>query len=119
VAGFRLSKLAEADLARLLATSAERWGPAGRRRYSNLLRAAMIALADAPESSMTRDRRNLARGLRSFHLRHVRSDDPDATVGRPVHVIYFRAVRSGLIEIVRVLHERMEPSRHLGSRSQD
>ena len=36
------------------------------------------------------------------------------TIRRPVHVLYYRVPRRGLIEIVRVLHERMEPSRHLG-----
>jgi toxin ParE1/3/4 len=36
-----------------------------------------------------------------------------AKVRRPVHVIYYRLARDGVIEIVRVLHERMEPSRHL------
>jgi len=118
VAGFRPSRLAEADLAHILGTSADRWGPAGRQRYAKLLRAAMIALVDAPEGPMTRDRRDLARHLRSFHLRHVRIDDPDTKVGRPVHVLYFRAVQPGLIEIVRVLHERMEPSRHVRPRSQ-
>jgi toxin ParE1/3/4 len=30
-------------------------------------------------------------------------------------VIFYRAVRPGLVEIVRVLHDRMEPSRHMGA----
>jgi toxin ParE1/3/4 len=34
-------------------------------------------------------------------------------VKQPVHVMSYRAVRPGVIEIVRILHERMEPSRHL------
>jgi len=34
-------------------------------------------------------------------------------VRRPVHVLYYRIAQKGVIEIVRVLHERMEPSRHL------
>lgn len=79
--------------------------------------AALLALADDPAGSMTQDRASLVRGVRSFHLRHVRVDEPEGRVRRPVHVIYFRAVRPGLIEIVRVLHERMEPSRHLGPHS--
>jgi len=29
-------------------------------------------------------------------------------------VIFYRAAGPGLIEIVRVLHERMQPSRHIG-----
>jgi toxin ParE1/3/4 len=36
-------------------------------------------------------------------------------VRRPVHVLYYRLIRPGLVEIVRVLHERMEPSRHIGA----
>jgi toxin ParE1/3/4 len=31
-----------------------------------------------------------------------------------VHVIFYRTVEPGLVEIVRVRHERMEPSRHVG-----
>ena len=36
-----------------------------------------------------------------------------AKVRRPVHVLYYRVAEEGVIEIIRVLHERMEPSRHL------
>jgi plasmid stabilization system protein ParE len=36
-----------------------------------------------------------------------------------VHVLYYRAVAPGLIEIVRVLHERMEPRWHLREISED
>ena len=38
---------------------------------------------------------------------------PPTKVRRPVHVLYYRVAKKGVIEIVRVLHERMEPSRHL------
>jgi len=30
-------------------------------------------------------------------------------------VIFYRALSPGFIEIVRVLHERMEPGRHIGA----
>jgi toxin ParE1/3/4 len=36
-------------------------------------------------------------------------------VRRPAHVLYYRALTPDLIEIVRVLHERMDPSRHMGA----
>jgi toxin ParE1/3/4 len=36
-----------------------------------------------------------------------------AKVRRPVHVLYYRIAQEGVIEIVRVLHEKMDPSRHL------
>jgi len=107
--GFRLSPLAEADLTRILAISEDRWGPEGRRRYAALLAAALRCVAKAPARPATRDRAELSPGIRSFHIGHV----PGSTIKNPVHVLYYRAIATDRIEIVRVLHERMEPSRHL------
>jgi len=59
------------------------------------------------------DRAELLPGVRSFHIRYARSEALEYKVKNPVHVLYYRVVRPGLIEIVGVLHERMEPSRHL------
>lgn len=115
MARFRLSSLARTDLAQILAVSAERWGLEGRRRYAALLAAAMRKAAAHPDGMATRDRADLSRGVRSLHLRHVRSGDGER-VKQPVHVLFYRVVRRDLVEIVRVLHERMEPSRHLGAR---
>ena|SRR6266849_1883471 len=119
MARFRLSRPAQTDLARVLATSLERWGSAGQRRYATILTTAMRVVANEPQGFVTRDRADLRSGLRSFHLLHVRAEDPSATVRRPVHVIYYCAIRPGLVEIVRILHERMEPSRWLGASSDE
>jgi len=113
MARFRLSSLARSDLAQILAVSAERWGHEGRRRYGALLTAAMRKVAAQPDSAATHDRAELSRGVRSIHLRHARVGGREARVKQPVHVLFYRVVRPGLVEIVRVLHERMEPSRHL------
>jgi toxin ParE1/3/4 len=113
VARFRLSVLARADLAQILATSAERWGTDGKRRYAGLLTAAMRKAAAEPEGATTRERSDLWPGIRSLHLRHVRVAFGEANVRRPVHVLFYRAIGPGSVEIVRVLHERMEPSRHI------
>jgi toxin ParE1/3/4 len=116
MARFRLSRLAEADLAQILATSEERWGTQGSDRYRSRIGAAIRKVAADPYGPTTRDRSSLSSGIRSFHIRHTRgrSNGPGAKVKRPVHVLYYRAVTPDLIEIVRVLHERMEPSRHFG-----
>jgi toxin ParE1/3/4 len=113
MARFRLSTLARVDLARILATSAERWGVEGRRRYSAILSAAMRKVAADPTGRMTRARPDLSSGIRSFHVRYARGDIPELKVRNPVHILYYRAAQPGLIEILRVLHERMEPSRHV------
>jgi len=113
MARYRLSGPAQADVAHVLAVSAKRWGDEGRQRYAALLAAAMRRVAADPVAALTRDRAELRTGLRSFHLRHARSGGTAASVRHPVHILYYRVVERGLIEIVRVLHERMEPSRHI------
>jgi toxin ParE1/3/4 len=114
VARFRLARPAQADLEGILATSGERWGDESRRRYAALLVAALRQVAADPKGPVTRDRNDLLPGVRSLHLRHVRQHRRAGALKQPVHVVYYRATRSGLIEIVRVLHERMEPRPHLG-----
>ena len=112
MARFRLSRFAEADLVRILATSEERWGADGRRRYAAILAAAMRNAAADPQGPITRARNDLFPGIRSSHVRHARGHDPDVKVRRPVHILYYRVVAPDVIEIGRVLHERMDPSQH-------
>jgi toxin ParE1/3/4 len=112
VARFRLSRPTQTDLARI-ATSLERWGTDGKRRYAAILATAMRKVANEPQGIGTRDCRELLPGLRSLHLRHAGASGRDTRVRRPVHILYFRVIRLGVIEIIRILHERMEPGRWL------
>ena len=114
MARFRLSRPARADIANILTASEDRWGIEGRLRYAAILARAIRFIASHPEGPTTRTRRELAAGLRSLHLRHARRSGPRPVVERPVHVLYYRMIAADLIEIVRVLHERMEPGRYLG-----
>ena len=110
---FRLSRSAQGDLTHILDISAERWGSDARQRYDALLFDAFEQLAAEPAGPLTRDRTELRTGIRSFHLRHVRRDARGERVRQPVHVIFYRARPAGVIEVVRILHERMDPRRHL------
>jgi toxin ParE1/3/4 len=110
---YRLSDPAKADLANILRASQTQHGSEARIRYRGLLTAAMRRIAADPLGPSTSDRSELAAGLRSLHIRHARADSREALVAGPVHVVFFRTVEPGLVEIVRVLHERMEPSRHV------
>lgn len=110
MASFRISRPAQRDLELILATSEERWGVRTRSRYASLLAAALRIIAAEPQGTATRDRGELLSGLRSFHLRHVASR---GAVARPVHVVYFRVTRTRVVDIIRVLHERMDPQAHL------
>jgi len=113
MARFRLARPAQIDLANILATSAERWGTDSCQRYAAVLADAMRQIADEPEGPLTKRRTELRSGIHSFHIRHARRASDAAKVRRPVHVLYYRVAREGVIEIVRVLHEKMDPSRHL------
>jgi len=106
---FRISGPARADLAAILAASLDRWGEQGRARHAALLVAAMRAIARRPDAPTTRARPELLPGTRSFHLKHARRG---TAVEAPAHVLFYRQ-RGEVVEIVRVLHERMEPARHL------
>jgi toxin ParE1/3/4 len=111
---YRISFPARADLTNILKTSLENWGEDARARYAALLLHAMGQVAAAPQGPLTRDRGELAPRVRSFHLRHARSGTSQAGVSRPVHVLYYRVRQKDVVEIVRILHERMEPGRHIG-----
>ena len=117
MARFRLARPAQIDLANILATSAERWGTDGRQRYATVLADAMRHVADEPQGPLTKKRTELRSGIRSFHIRYARRSADAAKVRRPVHVLYYRVAQEGVIEIVRVLHEKMDPSRHLDESS--
>jgi toxin ParE1/3/4 len=113
MARYRLSDPAKADIARLLRTSEALHGVDARIRYRALLTAALRRIAADPSGVLMQNRDKLAEGVRSFHIRHSRRDSREMPVGEPVHVIFYRVVTPGLVEVVRVLHERMEPERHV------
>jgi toxin ParE1/3/4 len=117
MARYRVSLLAQEDLRQILAVSARRWGDDARKRYARNLSAAMRRVAAKPDGPNTHNRDELLTGLRSFHIRHVRDRGLSTTVREPVHVLYYLAVEHELVEIVRVLHERMEPVRYIGELS--
>ena len=75
----------------------------------------MRRVAEDPEGRSTSDRSELRPGIRSFHIRHSRDESREAPVANPVHVIFYRVIQPGVVEVVRVLHDRMEPRRHIGS----
>ncbi len=115
MARYRLSGPAKADISAILRTSETQHGSGARTRYRGLLTAAMRRIAADPQGRTTTDRSELLAGLRSLHIRHSRNESREAPVGEPVHVIFYSAIEPELIKIVRVLHDRMEPSRHMGS----
>jgi toxin ParE1/3/4 len=113
MARYRLSEPAKADIAKILRRSEKLHGKDARIRYRACLTTAMRRVAADPEGRSTVDRAELLPGIRSFHIRHSSDESREAPVANPVHVIFYRVIQPGIVEIVRVLHERMEPRRHV------
>jgi toxin ParE1/3/4 len=86
VARYRLSEPAKADIASILRTSETAHGAEARARYRGLLTAALRRIASDPTSRSTVDCAALFPELRSFHIRHSRTESREAPVGRPIHV---------------------------------
>jgi len=73
----------------------------------------MRKVATDPLGPTTRERSDIRPGIRSFHIRYAGTIGAGEKVSRPVHILYYRVIEPGLIEIVRVLHDHMDPARHL------
>jgi toxin ParE1/3/4 len=108
---YRLAEAADADIEAILRYTAQRFGSIQRRRYAQLIETAAIMIGEAPERVGTRQRDELAPGVRSFHVELAAGRR-----GAAAHVLYYLLGRldedSDGVIILRVLHERMDPVRH-------
>ncbi len=103
----RLTAAAEKDFREIVLWTAARFGVEQARRYRATIFAALHELGDGPDTAGTRDRAELGRNLRSLHV---------SRKGRRArHVILFAAGDDTTIDIVRILHDSMDLSRHLPS----
>jgi toxin ParE1/3/4 len=88
--------LAEEDLIGIWCYTLERWGAAQADTYLDKLAQGIAILAENPHIGTRCDA--LRQGYRRYHIQH--------------HLVYYR-INPGQIEIVRILHEDMDPERHL------
>ena len=95
-AEYRLTPEAERDLEAIWLYTFEEWGLKQAHRYTDELTEAFTQLAASPEIATP--------------YGQIRKGYRRSRVGR--HVIYFRLTEYG-IAVVRVLHVRMLPVRHL------
>lgn len=93
---FRLTDLAKSDLRSIGRYTQTTWGREQRNVYLTRLDECFHLLAQEPERGRACD--DIRPGYRQYH------------VGR--HLIFYRAIEEG-IEIVRILHDRMDVEAHL------
>ena len=96
MAEYRLSPAAERDLELIWTYTVRQWGVEQADRYLDFLVAAFDKLADSPKTAPSCE--FIRQGYRRWGVER--------------HMIYFRITDYGIV-IVRLLHERMDASRHL------
>jgi toxin ParE1/3/4 len=110
-----LAVAARSDIHEALMWSQERFGERAAARYRELLKQALRDIASDPERSGSKERLDLARGVRTYHLffsrDRVRGDV--GVVKKPRHFLVYRRRGAAVIDVVRVLHEARDLERHL------
>lgn len=93
---FVLSPAARADLERIWDYTAGRWGEDQAETYIRDIQRAIERVASDPLIGRACD------DIRAGYRRHP--------VGS--HTLYYRTAPAGVIDVVRILHQRMDPDRH-------
>lgn len=101
----RLGAAAELDFANILKWTTENFGVRQSHVYRETLIRAIGELANGPDVAGSKARHEIVSGLRTLHVaRHGR---------RGSHFLMYRVVPRSTIEIVRILHDRMDFQRHI------
>ena len=90
------TQVAETDLENIWLYTFEQWSEEQADKYYDELVEGINKLLDNPELGKSRD--NIRSGYRSMQINH--------------HVVYYRIEKAD-IRIIRLLHERMLPAKHL------
>ena len=110
-----LAPAARSDIREASMWSQERFGDRAARRYRDLLKQALSDIAADPERPVSKQRPDLARGVRTHHLflSRDRARGGLGVVGKPRHFLVYRRRGEAGIDVVRVLHDASELERHL------
>jgi toxin ParE1/3/4 len=111
------SATAVEDIESCLLWSVENFGIPAAHRYRVLLEVALLAIMKDPDLHGSKQVEGFDGKVRIYHLRHSRKA---ASVGglivkNPRHFIVYRATEVREIELLRVLHERMDFDAHMNA----
>lgn len=110
-----LAPAARSDIREALMCSQERFGERAAARYRDLLKQALRDIAADPERPGSKERPDLARGVRTYHLffSRDRARGDLGVVKKPRHFLVYRRRGEAVIDVVRVLHDARDLERHL------
>jgi toxin ParE1/3/4 len=112
-----LAPPARNDIREALVWRRECFGEREAARYRDLLKQAIRDIAADPERPGSKDRPELACGIRTYHLAFSRDRARNdlGVVNTPRHFLVYRR-RGDVIDVVRVLHDARDLERHLPER---
>lgn len=97
MAGYRITKLAQADLEQIWAYTADEWSTTQAEIYLDALFACFEAISDGRKPGQNAD--NIRSGYRKLKCQR--------------HYVFYRVDASNVAEIIRVLHVSMDVESHL------
>ena len=101
----RLGAVAKKDFARILKYTKDSFGERQAAVYKTALLETIAKLAAGPDAPGSHAREDLGSQMRTLHV---------ARDGRRApHLLVYRASSGDVIEILRILHERMDLPRHV------
>ena len=102
----RLVAVSELDFQEIIKRSAQNFGPVQAEVYAQTLGFSIDALREkGPETIGVKDREEIGTGIFMLHAaRHNR---------KASHFLVFRVIEIRTIEVLRILHERMDLARHI------
>jgi toxin ParE1/3/4 len=109
---FRLSHSADGDIFDILAWSHDHFGELAGQRYGELIVASILHAAEHGDGVGFRSKAELGDGVLIWHLAQSTQRARGSVVRHPRHVLVCRW-EGGVLVVGRVLHETMDPTRHL------
>ncbi len=92
---YKLSPLAEEDLYKIISTTISSWGNEQAKVYAQNIDAALMKLAQYPDFG--KERNEIYKEAKSFPVEK--------------HIVFYRVSLNG-IGVARILHQRMDLSKH-------
>jgi toxin ParE1/3/4 len=96
VNSYRLTPAAQRDLSDIWDFTQEHWDGVQAETYISELRAAVERIAEDPDRGRACD--DIREGYRRYRIGS--------------HLIFYRVAADG-VDVIRILHQRMDPSRHM------
>lgn len=110
-----LAPSARNDIREAVIWNQERFGEHAAQRYRDLIKQALRDLVADPQRPGLAERRDIAPGIRTYHLffSRERARGASGVVKRPQHLLVYRRRDEQTIDVLRVIHEARDLERHL------